>query len=280
MVEEFIDHLLSERGLSINTAEAYQKDIQQFLEITKGDFSLQGLIGYIHHLYGLGLAPSSMRRKLSAARQYLLFLRRKGIVKEDPFEELERPRGWERLPKFLTLEEVEKLLNAPDTSTPIGIRDRAILELMYASGLRVSEVCNLKVEDLDFNQGLLFVKQSKGKKDRIVPVNSVALNWINRYLRVRKHHSPFLFLSTRGRPLTRQRIWQMIKEYAVKAGIDPKKVHPHVIRHSFATHILLRGADLRSVQELLGHASIKTTQVYTEVAQPELERAYRRVQRR
>ncbi|BAT70900.1 integrase/recombinase XerD [Thermosulfidibacter takaii ABI70S6] len=280
IVDQFVDYLVTEKGLSINTAEAYKRDIEEYLSNIGKDFSYESLSGFVFYLYGLSRTPSSIRRKLSSVRQFLLFLKKRGFKVEDGFDELDKPRIWEKLPDFLTVEEMDRLLEAPDTTSELGIRDKAILELMYASGLRASEICNLKTEDVDFNRGLIFVRQGKGKKDRVVPVNEVALIWISEYLKRRKHHSPYLFLNRRGKPLTRQRLWQIVKEYALKTGIEPKKVHPHVLRHSFATHILMGGADLRSVQELLGHASIKTTQIYTSVARPELENAYRRLHRR
>ncbi len=277
IVEEFVDHLITQRGLSTNTAEAYATDVRQFLEVSRGRVDFESITGFLHHLYGLGLSPISIRRKLSSVHQFVLFLRSKGEDVKDEFEELDRPKAWERLPECLSVEEVERLIEAPDTSKELGLRDRAILELMYAAGLRASEICSLKVEDIDFEKGLLFVKRAKGKKDRVVPVHPQALYWVKRYLEARKHNHPVLFIGRGKRPISRQRLWQIIKKYALKAGIDPKKVHPHVIRHSFATHILSRGADLRSVQELLGHASIKTTQIYTHIAEPELERIYRKV---
>jgi len=278
-IEEFIDHLITERGLSLNTAQAYQRDIQDYTKLCGEKFDLESITTFIFELYSRGLSPTSIRRKLSAVKQYAGYLKKHYKV-ENQFEEIDPPKVWERLPDFLTEEEVDRLLKAPDTSTEIGIRDRAILELMYASGLRVSEICRIRIEDLDMNQGLLFVKQSKGKKDRVVPIHRTALEWIKRYLDTRSHRSPHLFVNRRGNPLTRQRIWQIVKEYALKAGIDPKKVHPHTLRHSFATHILMRGADLRTVQELLGHSSIKTTQIYTFVARPTLEENYRKIHRR
>ncbi len=278
-IEEFIDHLITERGLSLNTAQAYHRDIQDYTKLCGEKFDLESITTFIFELYSRGLSPTSIRRKLSAVKQYAGYLKKHYKV-ENQFEEIDPPKVWERLPDFLTEEEVDRLLKAPDTSTEIGIRDRAILELMYASGLRVSEICRIRIEDLDMNQGLLFVKQSKGKKDRVVPIHRTALEWIKRYLDTRSHRSPHLFVNRRGNPLTRQRIWQIVKEYALKAGIDPKKVHPHTLRHSFATHILMRGADLRTVQELLGHSSIKTTQIYTFVARPTLEENYRKIHRR
>ena len=276
-LEEFIDHIITEKGLSSATAEAYEKDITEYIELCGEKFDFDSISDFILHLNSKGLTPSTIRRKLSAVRQFASFLRKRGYDVTDHFDRIDSPKMWERLPAYLTVEEVERLLNSPDTSTELGLRDRAILELMYASGLRVSEICKLKIEDVDFNQGLIFVKQSKGKKDRIVPVHTTALKWIDLYLKSRKHKSSYMFLNNRGKPLTRQRVWQIVKDYAAKAGIDPRKVHPHVLRHSFATHILMYGADLRTVQELLGHASIKTTQIYTYVAKPELEEKYRKI---
>lgn len=277
LVDEFEVHLVMEKGLSVKTAEAYVRDVREYLNAVGERFDYESLSSFVFHLYGLSRTPATIRRKLSSVRQFVLFLRKRGIEVEDGFEELEKPRAWERLPEYLTVEEVQRLLEAPDVTTELGLRDRAILELMYACGLRVSELCELRTENVDFNRGLLFVKQSKGKKDRVVPVNLEALKWLAEYMKVRSFNSPYVFVNRRGRKLTRQRLWQIVKEYALKAGIDPEKVHPHVLRHSFATHILMGGADLRAVQELLGHASIKTTQVYTAVANPELERLYRRV---
>ncbi len=280
VLEEFEDYLVSEKGLSSNTAEAYKRDAAEYVNLCGTDFSFESLTNYIFHLYGLGRSPASIRRKLSSVKNFTLYLKEQGMEIKEEFDQIDKPKMWERLPHYLTLEEIEKLLSAPDTQSELGLRDRAILELLYAAGLRASEICNLKTEDIDFNQGLIFVKQGKGKKDRIVPVHKMALYWINEYLKKRRHNHPVLFLNNRGQPLTRQRLWQIVKFYAQKAGIDPNKVHPHVLRHSFATHILMGGADLRSVQELLGHANIKTTQVYTAVAKPTLERAYRKAMKR
>ncbi|NPA15926.1 MAG: site-specific tyrosine recombinase XerD [Deferribacteres bacterium] len=270
-LDAFILHLETQKGLSPNTSSAYRHDIEEFLNF-KGPLSSEGILEFVFHLYSRGCSPSTIHRKLSALNQFFIFLLEKKRIEKNPLDFIDKPRKWEHLPSVLSPEEVENLLNAPDTRTPKGIRDRALLELLYSSGLRVSELCRLKTEDIDFNRGLLRVK-GKGSKERMVPIGEEAFFWLKRHLENRKAGT-FIFTSKRGNPLSRQRVWQLIKEYAKRAGII-KKVSPHTLRHSFATHILLKGADLRVIQELLGHASIKTTEIYTHLANPQLEELYR-----
>ena len=235
-------------------------------------------MGYLMNLAARGLSPATIRRRLSAIRGFYAFLVEMELLDSDPTEGLDNPRTWKHLPQVLSLDEVERLLQAPPGDNPRGLRDRAMLEVLYATGVRVSELVSLRLVDLDMERGFLKVL-GKGKKERVVPLGEEAIGWLRRYLEVRgeldKKGSAYLFLSNRGGPMTRQRFWQIIKEYARRVGIT-KGISPHTLRHSFATHILERGADLRSVQELLGHADLSTTQIYTHVARAHLEKIYKK----
>ncbi len=272
-LERFILHLETERGLSTNTSQAYKADIEDFLKFIKSEISQEKILDFIYHLYSLGYSPSTIHRKLSALNQFFAFLVDSKKIEKNPLDFIDKPKKWEYLPSVLSPEEIERILEIPNTKTLKGIRDRTILELLYSSGLRVSELCELKTEDLDFNRGVIRIK-GKGNKERIVPLGEEALFWLKKYLNTHKTKEKFVFVSKRGKHITRQRVWQIIKEYAKMAGVT-KNISPHTLRHSFATHILLKGADLRVVQELLGHASIKTTEIYTHLANPQLEELYR-----
>ncbi len=272
-LERFILHLETERGLSTNTSQAYKADIEDFLKFIKGEISQEKILDFIYHLYSLGYSPSTIHRKLSALNQFFAFLVDSKKIEKNPLDFIDKPKKWEYLPSVLSPEEIERILEIPNTKTLKGIRDRTILELLYSSGLRVSELCELKTEDLDFNRGVIRIK-GKGDKERIVPLGEEALFWLKKYLNTQKTKEKFVFVSKRGKHITRQRVWQIIKEYAKMAGVT-KNISPHTLRHSFATHILLKGADLRVVQELLGHSSIKTTEIYTHLANPQLEELYR-----
>lgn len=275
-ISEFEDFIRFTENLAENTVNSYITDIMQFVEFAGTEIpSKANVTEFVYFLYQKGNNTTTIRRKLSSISKYSKFLMLKGKIKENPVEDLSRPKVWERLPRYLGKDEIEKLLVMPDTTTENGVRDRAILELMYASGLRVSEVLNLKVEDVDFEKGIIFVKEGKGKKDRVVPIGKIALFWLKEYLRIRKRNSNYLFTGKKGERLTRQRLWQIIREYARKAEIDIT-ISPHTIRHTFATHLLLGGADIRSLQELLGHSSIRTTEIYTHLANPELEKLFRK----
>jgi integrase/recombinase XerD len=227
-------------------------------------------------LYKDGLSSRSIARHITTLRNYSSFLQREGLLNEDIVGSVPLPRQWQRLPKRLSIEEVDSLLAAPPDDTAAGLRDAAMLQLLYASGLRVSELCRVELRGLDFEMGVVRVL-GKGNKQRLVPVGRQAIAAIRQYLEqgrgalLRNRQSPFLFVTARGGPMTRQRFWQIISGYGSRAGIR-QPITPHLLRHSFATHLLERGADLRSVQSMLGHADISTTQIYTHVLQSRLRR--------
>jgi len=283
-LDRFLEHLVVERGLAQHSLEAYRRDLTRYLtylaarSLVPTALERTEVPRYLLRLREAGLAPRSVARHLSALRQFHRFLLREGLAAADPTAHLDSPRPWRRLPAVLGLEEVDRLLSAAVPSTPQGLRDRAMLELMYASGLRVSELIGVRLADLDFTVGVVRVV-GKGSKERLVPVGDAAVARLRAYLAEgrprleRRGPSPFLFLGRHGGPLTRQRFWQLIKRQAAAAGIA-KPVTPHTLRHSFATHLLERGADLRAVQLMLGHADIGTTQIYTHVSRARLKAIY------
>jgi integrase/recombinase XerD len=286
-IEAFLAHLSLERGLSSHTAAAYEGDLRQLAahcakagRVGWAEVGGADLDGFARTLGRRGVASATLARKLSAARALAGFLVRSGLRKDD-FSELTRgPRLRRRLPGMLSPEEAAAVVSAPDTSTPHGLRDRAMLELMYGSGLRVSELCGLELQALDLGEAMLRVR-GKGSKDRVVPVGSAAATAIAAYLKAgrpalaRRTTGSALFLSERGQALSRKTFWFGVKAAARRAGIA-KPVKPHLLRHAFATHLLAGGADLRSIQELLGHADIATTQVYTGVERAALAESHRR----
>ncbi len=274
-VELFLDYLSVERGLSKNTILAYRSDLKDytgFLEaVAKKNVSAssrEDIRDFMLHQKDKGLSVNSISRALAALRMFYRFLAREKLIKSDVSSYIDSPKLWKKIPDVLSLDEVERLIEAPDLNTPQGTRDRAILEVMYATGMRVSEVAGLRVTDLNADVG--FVRcLGKGKKERIVPLGTKAVAAVVRYLekirpRLAKAGVQELFLNRSGRRISRVSLWKLIKEYARKARIK-KPIRPHILRHSFATHLLERGADLRSVQEMLGHANISTTQIYTHV---------------
>ncbi len=282
----YLNHLQVERGLASNTIEAYRRDLGEFLSFvssrnwTLKDVGKQGLADYIQHLSGR-MSARSVMRKIASLRSFFRFLLLDGYLKEDPAETLESPKTWRTLPTYLSEEEVEQLLEQPDVTTAYGLRDRAMLEVLYATGLRVSELIGLRLEEINFEVGCLRTL-GKGSKERIVPLGDSALRWVQRYLRESRQHflrkrqaSPFLFVTQQGQSMTRQYFWMLVRKYGRKIGIE-KKISPHVLRHSFATHLLEHGADLRAVQMMLGHADISTTQIYTHVNREWLKRIYDR----
>lgn len=283
----YLDYLSAEKGLSPNTIESYGRDIRKFLSFVgqslpsskkkKINFSKPDIIRFIESLRMQGYNSSSIARAISSIRSFCRYLILEKIIDEDPSGNLETPKMWQRLPKALSLEDIISMLEqAGDTTNALSLRDRAMLELMYACGLRVSELISLKIDDLKFDAGFLKIK-GKGSKERIVPVSERAAYFVKRYLqelrpKLQKNAStPELFLSNRGQPLTRQRFWQALKAYGKRAGIE---LTPHVLRHSFATHLLEGGADLRTLQKILGHADISTTQIYTKVTTDRLKKTY------
>ena len=279
-IKDHLTYLQVEKGLARHTLESYRRDLARLdrwagkagkavAELTRPD-----LRKWIASLSREGLAPSSVARAVSAARGFYKFLMLDGHIKHHPAEDLDTPQRFSYLPKFLTEEEIDRLFATPDISTEEGIRDRAMLELMYAAGLRVSELVTLKQAEVDLHGGVINCR-GKGSKERRVPVGKSAVHWLQQYASSKagygKSAYPNLFLH-RGKPLTRQLAWAMIKTYAEKIGLQ--RVSPHTLRHSFATHLLQHGADSRSVQALLGHSDISTTQIYTHITDRHLRAAY------
>ncbi len=287
LLDEFLSTLTVERGVADNTVLAYSRDLrryQAFLEehglSSPGQVSLSDLQAFLGRLRGSGLTPRSVARAISAVRTFHRFLAGQGYVQRDPTSLLRAPRPPRSLPSVLSGEEVERLLATPDVSQPRGLRDKAMLELLYATGLRVSELLSLPLTALDAVIG--FVRcLGKGGKERVVPVGSSALRWVTEYLsRGRpllavERDTPFLFVGRRGGRLTRQAFWKAVRTYAGRAGIH-RRITPHTLRHSFATHLLEHGADLRSLQLMLGHADISTTQIYTHVSRTRLREIHER----
>jgi integrase/recombinase XerD len=263
---------------------AYGRDLRRLVRFSrergKQAISLrqQDLSELIVSLRAEGLAARSVARTVHALRGFYRFAVREGRLREDPMENLRPPRSFKPLPRYLTFAQVDALLAAPDTTTPLGLRDRAILEVLYATGLRVSELIGLRPADVDLDMGIL-VCLGKGRKERLVPLGSEACSWVRRYLgEVRGsggRRAPVLFLSRRGARLSRMGLWRIVRRHALSAGLAAV-LTPHVLRHSFASHLLERGADLRALQAMLGHADISTTQVYTHVSRERLRRIYDR----
>ncbi|MFQ5848821.1 MAG: site-specific tyrosine recombinase XerD [Candidatus Methylomirabilales bacterium] len=287
LLDEFLSTLTVERGVADNTLAAYSRDLQRYLAFLEeerlaspGQVTLSHLQAFLAGLRDAGLGPRSVARTISALRTFHRFLAAQGYVQSDPTSLLRVPRVPRSLPSVLSSEEVERLLGAPDVGQARGLRDKAMIELLYATGLRVSELLSLSLTALDPTVG--FVRcVGKGAKERVVPVGSSALTWLREYLSrgrpslAAERETPFLFLGRGGRRLTRQAFWKSIRSYAGKAGI-PKRITPHTLRHSFATHLLEHGADLRSVQLMLGHADISTTQIYTHVSRARLREIHGR----
>jgi integrase/recombinase XerD len=279
-VREYLTYLQVEKGLARHTLESYRRDLKR-LETWAGksrksaaDLTRPDLRKWIAQLSREGLAPTSVARAVSAARGFFRFLMLDGHIKHHPAEDLDTPQKFSYLPTFLTEEEIDRLFGAINVETEEGIRDRAMLELMYAAGLRVSELVSLKQAEVDVHTGIVTCF-GKGSKQRRVPVGKSAIHWLQRYASVKAGYgsSPYanLFLN-RGKPLTRHVAWAIIKTYAAKVGLA--NVSPHTLRHSFATHLLQHGADSRSVQALLGHSDISTTQIYTHITDRHLRTAY------
>ena len=281
-VREFLSYIQVEKGLAKNTLQSYARDmarLQQWAaQIHKPIEKLErkDLREWIARMSREGLSPASITRTVSAARGFFRFLMLDKHIDRHPAEDLKTPQRHSPLPKFLTEEEMERLLLTPDIKTDIGVRDRALLELMYAAGLRVSELCSLRAADLELDAALIRC-HGKGSKERRIPIGKSAVHWVQRYLAIRKQFGnegkPELFLN-RGRPLTRQIAWSIIKAYAATAGVPD--ISPHTLRHSFGTHLMQHGADSRSVQALLGHADISTTEIYTHITDLHMRKAYDR----
>ncbi len=283
LADQFINYLRVERGLARNTVEAYSRDLNRFLEFLEGKKSFplkvsqDQIVEYVGML-GRSLSARSVARNISAIKMFFRFLVSEGKVKSNPARLVETPRLPRRLPGVLSPKEVDLLLSQPDTSTPRGMRDHAMLELLYATGLRVSELVGLKNVNVNLEAG--FVRTlGKGSKERVIPMGEKAVGALKEYLSAGRSrltkgsNSSYLFLNSRGGPISRQGFWKIIKKYGMKARIK-KKIAPHGLRHSFASHLLEGGADLRSVQVMLGHADISTTQIYTHVTRERLKQVH------
>jgi integrase/recombinase XerD len=273
----FLDFCRIEKGLAANTVAAYGLDLERFRAFLKDRDEAPGAEGlrvYIESLYRARMASRSIARHISTLRTFYSFLAEQGAIRDDPTSLLASPRQWQSLPKYLNKQEVDRLVGAPESGKPTGLRDRAMLEFLYATGLRVSELCKVQVSDLEMNLGYVRVV-GKGNKQRIVPVGRAALAAAESYLGdgrpvlLKGRRSPYLFVTARGTAMTRQSFWKLLGGYGKKVGIF-HNLTPHVIRHSFATHLLEGGADLRSLQTMLGHADISTTQIYTHVMRSRL----------
>lgn len=286
LIQEYLDHLTVERGLSINTRLSYERDLKKFLEylekktLSATDARPEDISGFLKTLSAGGLSARSYARALIAVRGFYRFLLKRRRIKASPCENVDIPRVRRKLPDFLGIEEVDQLLGAPPAESRFGIRDKTMLEVLYATGLRVSELVNLRVNDINLQAGYL-TAFGKGSKERLVPMGESAMVWVKKYTEEarpqflkKRRASPYLFLTERGTRMTRQNFWVIIKESALRAGVNTKKIKPHILRHSFATHLLERGADLRIVQAMLGHADISTTQIYTHITNERLKKLH------
>jgi len=282
-VKAFVEFLTVEKGLAENTVISYSRDLKKFFsflgkkKVNYLKTNEEDIIKFIHQQSRFGLSSRSIARIISSIRAFYRFLILDSALKKSPVENISSPKAWLSLPKVLKISEVEKLLNQPNEKKVHGIRDKSMMELLYATGLRVSELIRLKLNAPNLEDGFLICK-GKGGKERIIPMGGSAVVALKKYLNVSrpqllKKESEFLFLSQQGRPFTRQGFWKRLKKYAQKVGLE-EKVSPHILRHSFATHLLERGADLRSVQSMLGHSQITTTQIYTHVSRKRLRQVY------
>ena len=281
-VQSFLDYCRIEKGLSANTIQSYQQDLKKFLQFVEGSATDGGLVqtelvrAYIDSLYEAGLASSTIARQVATLRGFYRFLMQEGLIATDPTSLLVSPKKWQTIPKYLNYQQINALMDAPDPEKPVGLRDRAMLQFLYATGLRVSELCTVQLSDLETSLGYVRVV-GKGNRQRIIPVGQVALRSVEEYLRagrpvlLRGRPSPDLFVTSRGKSMSRQAFWSLIIAHGAKVGIF-HNLTPHVIRHSFATHLLEGGADLRSVQTMLGHVDISTTQIYTHVMRSRLRK--------
>jgi integrase/recombinase XerD len=285
-IRTFLNHIRVEKGLAENTVAAYGRDLAKFAffaasrKLPLSRIRRDDVVEFLGSLYKQGLDSRSVARHLVTVRNFFRYALSEKRVKEDPTLNLESPKIWKVLPSFLSVDEVDRLLAQPDASTPLGLRDKALLELLYGTGLRVSELVSIRAADLDLHSGCLRCI-GKGSKERLVPVGKQAIAAVTAYLRDARpillrgrEAAPTLFLNARGKKLSRVGFWKILKQYGARAGLR-KKLSPHKLRHSFATHLLERGADLRSVQMMLGHADISTTQIYTHVIQERLKQVYK-----
>lgn len=282
-VRQFINYLTVEKALAKNTISSYSQDLSNYLDflagkelVDPGDITRDDIFEFLQSLYARKLSAASVKRKIAAIKSFHKFLVREGMTQNLPTADLVTPKIPRRLPITLTVSQIEKLLAVPKGRTPLALRDKAMLETLYATGMRISELTNLDLADIDMING--FVRcYGKGAKERIVPLGSYALQALADYIRegrsklVKRYTEQAVFINARGKRISRKGCWLLVKKYAEQAGL---KLHPHSLRHSFATHLLEGGADLRSVQELLGHASISTTQIYTHVSREHLREVY------
>lgn len=284
-LDAFIDTIWIEKGLSVNTLNSYKSDLEkyfQWLSINSLSFkevSRSEILLYLSFLFKSKLGSKSVARKLSSLRSFYKFLVVKNILKSDPCEKVETPKVIKSIPKTLTEDEVERLLEAPDINSSLGMRDKTMIETLYSCGLRVSELIGLELIHVNLRQGVMKIL-GKGQKERLVPMSEKLISLMDSYLvesrlkLLNKKNSNYFFISTRGDKMTRQSFWHRIKFYANKANLSSKNISPHILRHAFATHLLNNGADLRVVQLLLGHSDLNTTQIYTEVAKYRLKQLH------
>ena len=285
ILDAFIDNIWIEKGLSQNTLDSYRSDLEQFSSwLEKNNLSYiktskKEILSYLSFLFQKGLGSKTVARKLSSLKSFFRYLVFKSIIPNDPSSEVETPKLLKSIPKSISEKEVEALLAAPDEKTDIGLRDKTMIETLYSCGLRISELTNLELLNLNLRQGVIRVI-GKGQKERLVPMGDQLIGLLELYISssrknlLNKRHSDFLFLSARGQRMTRQSFWHRIKHYCLASGFEPDKISPHVLRHAFATHLLNNGADLRVVQLLRGHSDLNTTQIYTEVARQRLKRLH------
>jgi integrase/recombinase XerD len=287
LVDAYLDHLRIERRLAANTLESYARDLVHLARYAASEgrglpaLDRAALEAFVRGLMASGLAARSVARTVAATRGFYRFLTISRHIADNPADDLQPPRTWAALPKYLSIDEVDRLLASPDTTTPRGLRDRAFIEVLYATGLRVSELVSLRTADVNLEAGYL-TTQGKGGKERLVPVGDEAVAWLQRYLREGRpalmgpRSGPRLFINARGGSgLTRMGVWKTLKAYGTMAGVS-RSLSPHVLRHSFATHLLEHGADLRAIQMMLGHADLSTTQIYTHVLEARLRAVYDR----
>lgn len=287
-VDQFLQYISVERGLSPNTVSSYRRDLLRFAAFARSkgyqnpDSIPRGfLTTFLGELQSNGLSPPSLRRQLAALRSFYRFLISEDIVTSDPTLNVESPRGWQKLPKTLTMEEVNRLLDYPKGSSPAGLRDNALIELLYATGLRISELVYMTLPAINLEVGYV-IATGKGQKQRIIPLGEIALKKLRTYLSearpllAKGRLTDVVFLNRSGRRLSRQGCWKLLRKYARRSGIR-RLVSPHMLRHSFATHLLDRGADLRSIQIMLGHADLSTTQIYTQVSRARLKELHQRL---
>jgi integrase/recombinase XerD len=287
VIDTYLSYLRDVRRMSPNTLESYARDLALLAafaekrEVAVEALGRDDLEAFVRQLMSSGLSPRSVARAVACLRGYYRFVAVERNQESSPADDLRPPRAWAALPKFLSLDEVDRLLAQPDPSAPRGLRDKALIEVLYATGLRVSEVVALRAGDLNLDEGYLTCI-GKGDKQRMVPLGHEAADWVRKYIRegrprlLKKKSSPWLFVNARGgAALSRVGLWKVLKEYGIKAGIS-RAISPHVLRHSFATHLLERGADLRMIQVMLGHADLSTTQIYTHVLEARLRTVYDR----